>query len=203
MRQSIRTLLLLKDQAEEQKSLQFLKNWQHTLAERHSLSFADQIFIDQDIVESVQPAYRKRVNTIDLTNKANAIHLINTWISNNTNNAFQDLIRPDGIPDDLRMILIDVVLFQGIWKQKFNPDYIFKSKFNNFDGSSSIVEYLYTEVSSMNENESQHTVNYVNNGIHKIILYVLVSNRTATSMRPCNWEIFMFSWLESDIQLLI
>lgn len=49
-----------------------------------------------------------------------AFQEINTWVESQTNSMIKDLVHPDKITDDSRLILVNAVYFKGDWANKFD-----------------------------------------------------------------------------------
>lgn len=113
------------------------------LSNNTAFSSADQIFVDEATTNDVQAAFKNLVSQADFNNATSAAAQINGWVAKNSQNLIKELVEPEGMPENLRMMLVNVMLFKGEWEKKFNPDYIFKSKFNNLDKTTPTVEYMY------------------------------------------------------------
>lgn len=148
LRSTIGTTLKLTNSSDDQsltKAIAKFEILQKSLQRSKSFTQADRIFIDQESVNHINNGFKEKIGLIDFSDKDRAIRTINDWVSTNTQGLIKQLLPPGGLPEDLRLMLINLVLFKGVWDRKFNPDYIFKSKFKNFDGSTSLVEYMYAE----------------------------------------------------------
>lgn len=147
---SLAKTLKLPDLKDEQllftASEQF-SNLQKMIGRSESFTQANRIFVDSSTVEEVMESYRDKVEKLDLINQVESVQRINDWVRNNTCGLISELIKPGELPQNLKLMLIDLMLFKGVWEKKFDPALIFKSKFTNADGTKSIVEYLYSEVS--------------------------------------------------------
>nr|XP_003703429.2 PREDICTED: antichymotrypsin-2-like isoform X1 [Megachile rotundata]XP_012141559.1 PREDICTED: antichymotrypsin-2-like isoform X1 [Megachile rotundata] len=65
-------------------------------------------------------AYQSEVLTMDFESKADATNEINQWIKTKTNNKISNLISEDSIDDDMKLIMINAIYFNGNWLHKFD-----------------------------------------------------------------------------------
>ncbi|KAK9720993.1 Serpin (serine protease inhibitor) [Popillia japonica] len=60
---------------------------------------------------------------------AAAANKINGWVENKTNNKIKDLIQPNDLNDDTRLVLVNAIYFKGDWLEQFKPQLTKKEKF--------------------------------------------------------------------------
>ncbi|XP_004526014.1 serine protease inhibitor 42Dd isoform X2 [Ceratitis capitata] len=58
-------------------------------------------------------------DSINFGNSASAAGTINKWVESKTNNLIKDLISPDALNGDTRVVLINAIHFKGEWKYQF------------------------------------------------------------------------------------
>lgn len=58
---------------------------------------------------------------VDFKNARVAANAINTWCEEQTNKRIKDIIDPDRLDPDTKMVLVNAVYFKGQWENKFNP----------------------------------------------------------------------------------
>ncbi|XP_011497720.1 PREDICTED: alaserpin-like [Ceratosolen solmsi marchali] len=51
--------------------------------------------------------------------KSNAVDIINKWCSEQTNGKIQDIIKPEQLGVDMKLVLLNAVYFKGNWKKQF------------------------------------------------------------------------------------
>lgn len=97
---------------------------------------ANRIYVraDRKLNEKFQSIIEKRIGyavgePIDFKNSDLAARNINEWISNQTDHKITDLIDPEVITSDTRVILVNAIYFKGIWKNKFPKENTFTGNF--------------------------------------------------------------------------
>lgn len=88
--------------------------------------------------------YDAEVHKLDFT-APDALEVINGWVNDKTSGKIPSIL--DQIDPDLRMILLNAVYFNGIWKNKFDPKGTHELPFRRGDGSSRDVETMSLETS--------------------------------------------------------
>ena len=63
------------------------------------------------------------------TQPGEAIKTINGWVEERTRGRIKDIIAPDAITPDTKMVLTNAICFKGDWEQKFQDDFTEDSKF--------------------------------------------------------------------------
>lgn len=59
---------------------------------------------------------------------------INNWVAAQTNNRIHDIVPPDGVKADMRLVLANAVYFKGAWSQPFDAEATANAKFRLFGG---------------------------------------------------------------------
>ncbi|XP_075167856.1 uncharacterized protein LOC142240023 [Haematobia irritans] len=59
---------------------------------------------------------------INFRDSDKATDIINNWVKSKTDNAIEDLIKPNVINGDTRMFLLSAIHFQGMWKKPFSRE---------------------------------------------------------------------------------
>lgn len=73
--------------------------------------------------------FQSGVESVDFRNVNIATRKINHFVENQTNRKIKDLIKPDMLGPDSRLILINAIYFKGAWEQPFNPNRTTKGDF--------------------------------------------------------------------------
>lgn len=58
-----------------------------------------------------------------------AANKINGWVEDKTNNKIKDLIQPDDLNENTRLVLVNAIYFKGNWLEQFKPELTKKEKF--------------------------------------------------------------------------
>jgi serpin B len=87
--------------------------------------------------------YGAGLNLVDFINATEtARQTINTWVEDWTNNRIQNLIPPNGVTSDTRLVLTNAVWFKASWASQFPTAATASRPFANHDGSSSSVPFM-------------------------------------------------------------
>lgn len=92
--------------------------------------------------EVATKAFNSEAQSVDFAQNAAAASTINGWVENNTNNKIKDLIKPDSLSGDTRMVLVNAIYFKGFWKHQFNKERTFKAPFFLNENDSVDVDFM-------------------------------------------------------------
>uniref|UniRef100_A0A914R280 Serpin domain-containing protein n=1 Tax=Parascaris equorum TaxID=6256 RepID=A0A914R280_PAREQ len=104
-------------------------------ANGYALSAANRLYIDQSLslkdtfMSLIKNKYAGQLRAADFKQATAVANEINAWVENQTNSMIKDLIHPDKITDDSRLILVNAVYFKGDWANKFNEENTTKKLF--------------------------------------------------------------------------
>uniref|UniRef100_A0A1Y9H1X6 Serpin domain-containing protein n=1 Tax=Anopheles dirus TaxID=7168 RepID=A0A1Y9H1X6_9DIPT len=65
--------------------------------------------------------FRSEAEQVNFAESAVAAKKINGWVEQKTNNKIKDLISPDSLDEQSRMVLVNAVHFKGTWTYQFDP----------------------------------------------------------------------------------
>lgn len=94
--------------------------------EKTSLLIANQIYVNEryTLNETFQSVAAKkfscRLESLNFDKNTQAAQTINDFVAEKTNYQIRDFIQPDGINEDISVILINAIYFKGSWEQKFD-----------------------------------------------------------------------------------
>lgn len=119
--------------------------------EKPKLEIANSIWIRESIAESVIPAFLQK--NADYYGAAayradfdsQTVKDINSWVKANTDGMIDKVI--DEISADTIMYLINTIVFDAEWKEKYDKNDISDKMFTNFDESKSTASMMYSEES--------------------------------------------------------
>jgi serpin B len=75
-----------------------------------------------DFLKLTEKQYDAGLETVDFTNQPDAARVrINKWVSQETKDRIKDLLKPDDIKSDTRLVLTNAVYFKGKWTRPFDP----------------------------------------------------------------------------------
>ncbi|XP_015840668.1 antichymotrypsin-2 isoform X4 [Tribolium castaneum] len=93
--------------------------------EQYALHTANKIYVKNDypvkeeFKNVASNVYQAGIENIDFTQKTEAATAINGWVEKQTNNKIHDLIDPNTLDADTRIILINALYFKGKWVNPF------------------------------------------------------------------------------------
>lgn len=122
----------------------------HSLSSRSkSYITANRVYVhnDRTLNEQFQSKVEKKIGyavgeLLDFKNNYKAAIKINEWVSNQTDQKIQNLVDPDGITGDTRVILVNAMYFKGVWKNKFPQDDSFKGDFYINEKDTKEMDYM-------------------------------------------------------------
>ncbi|XP_049951607.1 serpin B4-like isoform X1 [Schistocerca serialis cubense] len=101
--------------------------------------------------------FKAGVEEVDFLQEPQARKIINDWVESKTNNKIKDIIPPDVLNNDTRMVLVNAIYFKGEWLKKFEKRDTYPVPFRSAVGSAKNVdmmfqvdEFKYTEISDLN-----------------------------------------------------
>ncbi|KAJ8945652.1 hypothetical protein NQ318_012370 [Aromia moschata] len=96
---------------------------------------ANKIYVGKDVklVDSFRDIattiYDSGVDNVNFAENVQAAQTINGWVEDNTNDKIKNLIAPDSISDDTKMVLVNALYFSGKWVSRFEDYETTKKKF--------------------------------------------------------------------------
>lgn len=107
------------------------------------LKIANKIYVmkNYEVKEKFNELLTKKffstVDSIDFGQNVQAAKTINTWVESKTNNLIKDLVSPNVLDDDTRLVLVNAIHFKGEWAHPF-PEYGTKEKDFYLDETNSV-----------------------------------------------------------------
>ncbi|WP_353683656.1 serpin family protein [Thermodesulfovibrio sp. 3907-1M] len=77
----------------------------------------------EDYLKTVERYYHGKatnVGFIDPSEREQAVSMINSWVLGHTNGKIKDIIKPQAVSQDTRLILTNAIYFKGKWKLQFD-----------------------------------------------------------------------------------
>ena len=87
--------------------------------------------------------YRAEAKSLPFNNKA--VNQINAWVSEKTDGMIDAIVTE--LDPEMALVLINTILFDGKWETEYNDYDIDDGVFFNYDGTTSDVEYLFSQES--------------------------------------------------------
>ncbi|XP_058791549.1 serine protease inhibitor 3/4-like isoform X4 [Phymastichus coffea] len=66
--------------------------------------------------------FRSEASQIKVEQPTESANLVNGWVKERTHDKIQEIVKPDDINPDTRMLLLNAVYFKGKWAQKFKKE---------------------------------------------------------------------------------
>jgi serpin B len=98
-----------------------------------------------DFTSTNRNFYQAEVNSLNFANTAEALKTINGWVAQKTHDKIPTII--DDIDPALRMVLLNAIYFNGIWKNKFGERDTHNNPFHLADGTTKDVPTMKLETS--------------------------------------------------------
>ncbi|XP_037615241.1 plasminogen activator inhibitor 1 [Sebastes umbrosus] len=80
-------------------------------------------------------AFQAHANQVDFTNSDQAVSVINSWVSDHTAGTIPEFLAPGSLTDETRLVLLNALHFQGLWKVPFDPKLTQERMFHCANGS--------------------------------------------------------------------
>ena len=93
-------------------------------------------------LEAARGAYGATVDTVDFTDKDDAVPKINAWASDNTHGKIKDAISQNDVSGNTAMVMINAIYFKGTWTTTFPDGSTRASTFTREDGSPVLADFM-------------------------------------------------------------
>lgn len=94
--------------------------------------------------ELARKHFQSSAESINFANNVKAAQTINRWIEKQTNNKIKDLIKPDDLDPDTRLVIANAIYFNGPWLNEFDPKDTCKGNFYKNEKETVQVDYMKT-----------------------------------------------------------
>jgi serpin B len=124
------------------------KAFNENVEKTNGLKIANKVYVMENY--SVKPSFQE-VATKSFKSEAQPLNFganqqaaktINGWVEDHTNNKIKDLISPDSLSSDTRMVLVNAIYFKGFWEHQFDKKQTFKAPFFLNDVDSVDVDFM-------------------------------------------------------------
>lgn len=116
-----------------------------------TFSIANQVFVQQGhalnkhFQEVAVQNFKSGIESVNFASRSEAAQTINEFVAAKTNDKIQNLIKPNTLSSDSRVVLINAIYFKGDWKYKFNKLFTVKSDFYTSETESTPVDFMHIE----------------------------------------------------------
>ncbi|XP_049922927.1 plasminogen activator inhibitor 1 [Epinephelus moara] len=87
-------------------------------------------------------AFQTHPNQVDFTKPDQAVSVINSWVSDHTAGAIPEFLASGSLTDETRLVLLNALHFQGLWKVPFDPKLTQERMFHCANGSNVPVHMM-------------------------------------------------------------
>merc|ERR1719244_1751821 len=115
--------------------------------EDFTIEIANKVFVKKNFSilrkfqEILRNSFHSNIQSMDFEDSETAADTINDWVEDRTRNKIKDLIQPDMISGDTRMVLVNAIYFKSNWAKKFDRSE--PMKFHTSPSSSTMIELPY------------------------------------------------------------
>ncbi|VEN59284.1 unnamed protein product [Callosobruchus maculatus] len=109
------------------KSLNSVKNV--TLLIANKIYIQNRYAFQDGFASIISKNFLSEVGALDFGKSQDAAKAINTWVEGKTNNRIKDLIKPEDLDKQTRLVLVNAIYFKGTWKTPFDEKLTRSEKF--------------------------------------------------------------------------
>lgn len=106
-----------------------------------TFSLANEIFVqigcklNQQYKKTLVNQFKSGIEQLNFADTAKSAQTINTFVSDKTNGKITELIEPDMLGADTRLVLVNAIYFKGDWLHKFDEQNTHQGQFTAASGS--------------------------------------------------------------------
>ncbi|CAF0911670.1 unnamed protein product [Adineta steineri] len=101
--------------------------------------------LQEDYLKQVQSSFAADIKLEDFENEsAKVVQTINAWVEEQTNKLIKNLLSPNDVTSDTRLIIINCIYFKGTWVKQFDENATNEqADFHEANGKTSKVKLMY------------------------------------------------------------
>ncbi|XP_057712283.1 plasminogen activator inhibitor 1 [Corythoichthys intestinalis] len=121
---------------------------QHELHSEEALEMACGVMVERKMSiekgyrRALSKAFRSHPHQVDFTKPDQAVDIINAWVSDHTAGAIPKFLTRGSLSDETRLVLLNALHFQGLWKVPFDPKLTHERMFHSANGSVTPVHMM-------------------------------------------------------------
>ncbi|XP_076581199.1 plasminogen activator inhibitor 1 [Chaetodon auriga] len=100
------------------------------------------IGLEKGYRRALAKAFQIHAHQVDFTKPDEAVSIINSWVSDHTADAIPEFLAPGSLTDETRLVFLNALHFQGLWKVPFNPKLTQQRMFHCANGSTVAVQMM-------------------------------------------------------------
>ncbi|XP_051231194.1 plasminogen activator inhibitor 1 [Dicentrarchus labrax] len=124
------------------------RNLQRDLSSEEGVETASGVMVERKM--SLEKGYRRALakafqthpHQVDFTKPDQAVSIINAWVSDHTAGAIPEFLAPGSLTDETRLVLLNALHFQALWKVPFDPKLTQERMFHSANGSTVPVHMM-------------------------------------------------------------
>lgn len=98
--------------------------------------------LEKGFRRALAKAFQTHPNQVDFTKPDEAVNIINSWVSDHTAGAIPEFLASGSLTDETRLVLLNALHFQGLWKVPFDPKLTQERMFHCANGSNVPVHMM-------------------------------------------------------------
>uniref|UniRef100_A0A4W5RAN7 Plasminogen activator inhibitor 1 n=1 Tax=Hucho hucho TaxID=62062 RepID=A0A4W5RAN7_9TELE len=121
---------------------------QQNLSSEEGVELASGIMVEKKIAlekgfrRGLGKAFQVSPHQLDFSRPDQALEFINAWVSDHTAGTIPSFLSSGALTDETRMVLLNALHFQGLWKVPFDPKMTEERLFHCANGSSVLVPMM-------------------------------------------------------------
>ncbi|XP_069579649.1 plasminogen activator inhibitor 1 [Brachyistius frenatus] len=100
------------------------------------------ISLEKGYRRALAKAFQTHPHQVDFAKPDQAVSVINAWVSDHTAGAIPEFLASGSLTDETRLVLLNALHFQGLWKMPFDPKLTQERMFRCGNGSSVPVHMM-------------------------------------------------------------
>ncbi|XP_053272528.1 plasminogen activator inhibitor 1 [Pleuronectes platessa] len=98
--------------------------------------------LEKGFRRALAKAFQTHPHQVDFTKPDQAVAIINSWVSDHTGGSIPEFLASGSLSDETRLVLLNALHFQGLWKVPFDPTLTQERMFHCANGSSVPVHMM-------------------------------------------------------------
>ncbi|XP_043250835.1 leukocyte elastase inhibitor-like isoform X1 [Colletes gigas] len=89
--------------------------------------------------------YKSSISKLDFKHNIDAAEKINAWVKKATNDKISNLVSSDDFDEDMKLVMVNAIYFNGVWLHKFDPKNTEKKTFHVTKTESKFVSMMFSK----------------------------------------------------------
>jgi serpin B len=111
-----------------------VKDANYSLNTANALWIKEGYEIKEDYINTAKVYYDSQVDNVDFVTD-DGVNIINEWVKTKTNNKIEELLEKDSTDEFTRLVITNVIYFNGKWLYPFSPDWTSEGDFHISPGN--------------------------------------------------------------------